>query len=321
MFPNKANLFLIGAAKSGTTSLARALAAHPEINSLAIKEPGHFCSDIHAHPFTKSYQNLLNWDETQYFSKPPVERHMAFVQRAEHYKKLVAYAAESPEHPSTTAALSTPAEPKIAYILDASTAYLYSQDAPEKVYDYNPRAKILVILRNPIERAYSHYTMAMKYGMERRSPLQAFEEEAKLERALWGVDECYLELGHYAQQLKEWLTYFDRSQILVLLHEDLGKSVTQISQFLNISPLPNTFEQRENEGSVPKFPILNAALMKWAAPLREKLPKRTIQKLKSVLQRTPDPIDESAHVFLRNYFRPHILELEELLHLNLNNWK
>jgi hypothetical protein len=63
----KTNLFLIGAAKAGTTALAEMLGNHPEISPLAIKEPGHFCDDIYAEGFSTSYQKMLRWDEAQYF--------------------------------------------------------------------------------------------------------------------------------------------------------------------------------------------------------------------------------------------------------------
>ena len=165
----KANLFLVGAAKSGTTTLAHYLQQHPDIAGLAIKEPGHFCTDLHQYPFSTRYQQLLQWDEAAYFSRPPVERHVAFVHSRDHYQQLVQHSADA------------------RYVLDASTAYLYSTEAASQVQAYAPDAKILVVLRNPSGRAYSHYTMAAKYGMELRPALQAFREEAALTRARWGV--------------------------------------------------------------------------------------------------------------------------------------
>ena len=55
----RTNLFLIGAAKAGTTALAEMLGNHPLISTLAIKEPGHFCDDIYAEGFSTSYQKML----------------------------------------------------------------------------------------------------------------------------------------------------------------------------------------------------------------------------------------------------------------------
>ena len=120
----KANLFLIGAAKAGTTALAEILCTHSAIGATAIKEPGHFCTDIYENGFSASYKNMLRWDEQKYFAHTPFgERHIAFIKEARGYDALVNEASETP------------------YILDASTAYLYSTKAAEKVAAYNPRQK------------------------------------------------------------------------------------------------------------------------------------------------------------------------------------
>jgi len=69
MMKSKANLFLIGAAKSGTTALASSLGQHPAIASLPIKEPGHFSTDLRIPVFSSRYNRLLQWDEAAYFKK------------------------------------------------------------------------------------------------------------------------------------------------------------------------------------------------------------------------------------------------------------
>ncbi len=58
-----ANVFLIGAAKAGTTALADILAQHPQIAGMSIKEPGHFCTDLRPEVFSKSYKRLIQWNE------------------------------------------------------------------------------------------------------------------------------------------------------------------------------------------------------------------------------------------------------------------
>ena len=170
----RTNLFLIGAAKAGTTALAEMLGNHPLISTLAIKEPGHFCDDIYAEGFSAGYQIMLRWDEAQFFNADALDqRHMAFVRGRENYNRLVSEASEA------------------QYILDASTAYLPSVNAAENIASYNSEAKIIVSLRNPATRAYSHYNMARKYGKEQRSFLDAIKAEGALEKARWGWEECF----------------------------------------------------------------------------------------------------------------------------------
>ena len=207
MMKSKANLFLIGAAKSGTTALSSTLGQHPAIAPLPIKEPGHFSTDLRTPAFSSQYNRLVQWDEAAYFKKAHLEdRHIGFVDSELNYQKLVDHAIAK--------------NPDVNYVLDASTSYLYSAKAPAELRHYAPEGKIVLILRNPIERAYSHYTMALKYGMEQEGPLQAFKREAALHPAHWGQDECYLELGHYAKQLQRWLECFPLDQLHIIWYDD-----------------------------------------------------------------------------------------------------
>ena len=74
---SKANLFLIGAAKSGTTALSSTLGQHPAIAPLPIKEPGHFSTDLRTPAFSSQYNRLVQWDEAAYFKKAHLEdRHI-----------------------------------------------------------------------------------------------------------------------------------------------------------------------------------------------------------------------------------------------------
>ena len=108
MMKSKANLFLIGAAKSGTTALAATLGQHPAIAPLPIKEPGHFSTDLRTPVFSSRYNRLLQWDEAAYFKKAPFEeRHIGFVESELNYQKLVNQALTS--------------NPDSKYVLDAST--------------------------------------------------------------------------------------------------------------------------------------------------------------------------------------------------------
>ncbi|MEY2964056.1 MAG: hypothetical protein RL754_1317 [Bacteroidota bacterium] len=307
MGSRRANLFLIGAAKSGTTTLARLLSEHPQIEALAIKEPGHFCTDLRTSTFTKSYNRLLQWDEAAYFAQDPLpERHIGFVEEAANYQRLVD-ACDAP------------------FILDASTAYLYSTEAAINLRAYNPQAKIVVILRAPQERAYSHYMMARKYGMEKLPVTAAFERELKLSVAKWGRDECYLELGNYASQLERYYKTFAKEQILVLfaeeLDEDPQKVLTRVAHFLDLPTFAAASVRRENAGSVPRYPKLNAFGMRVLAPVRDKLPSETVRTLKKLTQRKPEPLPEEAKALLRGYYEGELVRLEKMINKDLQHWK
>lgn len=307
-----ANVFLIGAAKAGTTALAEMLGQHPNITTMAIKEPGHFCTDIDPANFSAQYNRLLQWDESSYFSKQALQdRHIGFVQQRGNYHRLVSEALK--------------AKPQATHVLDASTAYLYSETAAKELAHYNSKAKVIVLLRDPVDRAFSHYTMALKYGMEQASAMEAFEREAALERAQWGRDECYLELGKYAKQLASWMDRFSSKHLLILFHDDLKKTpqkvMQRITEFLDLPTFAPSEAKAANVGSVPKYPKVNAMGMRVLAPIREKLPKELVAGLKKVLQQKAPDLDPEVEHWLKKYYSTHTDQLESLTNLNLTHWK
>jgi len=302
----KANLFIIGAAKAGTTALSELLTSHQEVSGMAIKEPGHFCNDIYENGFSKEYQNLLRWSEEQYFEKDFEKRHMSFIKEIKNYNRLVEET------------------PKSAYILDASTAYLPSTNAAENIFNYNPNAKIIVCLRNPITRAYSHFNMALKYGKEQRTFMEAVKAESKL-KARWGWEEGYLELGLYAPQLKRWLKHFDTKQVYIVwqeqMLEDANQVLEEIKNFLGLSSMFKTPNNTVHGSEVPKSKIVSKMIGGIGPKVASALPNIVKQKVKKIVLSKPDPMDKEACSFLLRYFATSIKELEALLNKDLSHWK
>lgn len=121
---------------------------------------------------------------------------------------------------------------------EASVSYLYTPTAPGRVAAFKPDMKLVVMLRNPISRAYSHHQMSVKQGHETLSFEEALTlepERLQQERDLYGPDEAfaqgkshrthsYLLRGHYAEQLERWLAHFPREQLLILSSEDFFRS-------------------------------------------------------------------------------------------------
>ena len=304
----KTNLFLIGAAKAGTTALSEMLGTHPEISPLAIKEPGHFCDDIYAEGFSASYQKMLRWDEAQYFKTDVLDqRHMAFVRGRENYDRLVSKAAEA------------------SYILDASSAYLPSVSAAENIAGYNSEAKIIVSLRNPATRAYSHYNMARKYGKEQRSFLDAIKAEGALGKVRWGWDECYLELGDYAAQLERWLKHFPKDNIHVVWQDELlaepAATLQSISKFLGLKEDLKPLVEEKHGAEVPKNKAVGKVLGGIGPAVASVLPEKIKASVKNIVLAKPEDMEEAARSFLLRYFAPSIEALEILLEKDLTHWK
>jgi hypothetical protein len=213
-----------------------------------------------------------------------------------------------------------------SHVLDASTAYLYSETAAEEVFHYNPAARIVVILRNPVTRAYSHYNMARKYGKEKRTFFKAIQDESVLDRALWGVDECYLELGDYQQQLQRWTALFPKEQILVLFHEDLltqpQSTMDRVCEFLGISLKKLTEVIEANTAEVPKTRLVSALLMgSLSTYIAALLPSTLKKRVKSLILKKPESMDDASRTFLVHYFASANQAIEKALDTSLKHWK
>ncbi len=110
--------------------------------------------------------------------------------------------------------------------------HLFScNEAPERIFNYNRNAKILIMLRNPIDRAYSAYNFALKNGWE--SPKNAFLETIKLQSKrskgnfTEQTDLSYFQVGLYNTHISNWLKWFKKDQLFILLDTDLKQKDQQ----------------------------------------------------------------------------------------------
>ena len=122
---------------------------------------------------------------------------------------------------------------------DSSPYYLFHPFVPQRIAKHLPDIKLIVLLREPVERAYSHYKMQYNKGLEKLSFEDAIKtEESRLDGSLEKLKNgnysfehqkfSYLSRGKYAEQLKRWFEYFDKDQILILRSEDLFSNTQQV---------------------------------------------------------------------------------------------
>jgi hypothetical protein len=127
---------------------------------------------------------------------------------------------------------------------EATPIYMYWQDAPGRIWQYNPMMKWIILLRNPISRAYSHWNMERARGADTLSFAEAIAvEETRCREALPYQHRVYsyLDRGFYSEQLRRIWRFFPRAQVLVLKSEDLRDhpqaTLDQVCAFLDIAPL------------------------------------------------------------------------------------
>jgi hypothetical protein len=195
------NFFLVGAAKAGTTSVYEYLSQCPDIFFPKIKEP-HFFTGVRPASERKFYID-------------------AVTKRAE-YLRLFRKAGNR------------------RVIGDASPSYLWHPEVPRRIHDVAPEASILIILRDPVERAYSHYLMDYREGVQHLPFYEALLEDINRAEKGWGVSWLYFELGLYARQIERYLAVFKPEQVKILLFDDLIRDIRgtlkEVVQFLKLDP-------------------------------------------------------------------------------------
>jgi hypothetical protein len=168
---------------------------------------------------------------------------------------------------------------------EATPYYLFHPAVPERVAATIPDVRLVVLLRDPVDRAYSHYRKMRRMGLERLSFEEALDRE---EKRLAGEEErlladprhrsrhhrrhAYVARGLYADQLERWLAHFPREQLLVLRAEDFferpAETYAQTLDFLGLRPWQSpAFEARNPTSDRPLDPALRTRLeVRFAEP-------------------------------------------------------
>jgi hypothetical protein len=239
---------VIGAQRSGTTSLDDYLAEHPAVLSAVVKEVQYF----HRH-----YEKGERW----YRSRFPLAARARLVRRRVGVPPAVG---------------------------ETSPDYLFDPRAPARVHAFDPRMRLVAVLRDPVERAYSHWRMEVRRGREELSFEEALDrEESELDRELAlllrtdGYREVpfrisYVARGRYAEQLERWLELFPREQLLVLTSDELGadpaEAMSRISRFLEVPDWhAEQYGRRSVQGEALMPPETRERLARAFAPHNRRL--------------------------------------------------
>ena len=128
---------------------------------------------------------------------------------------------------------------------EATPIYMYWDAAPERIWRYNPEMQIILILRNPIERAYSHWAMESHRGADRLSFEEAIDQESircRIELPLQHRVYSYQDRGFYSAQIRRLWRFFGEESVLVMRQEDLRRKpkccLDFVCQHLGVSSFP-----------------------------------------------------------------------------------
>lgn len=294
------NFLIIGTAKAGTTSLHYYLDEHPQIYVSPKPEPMFFAFDgetvDYRGPFDDRYQTLA-------------------VTRLEDYQALFANVSEE------------------RAVGEASPFYLYSAVAPKRIRHHLPGAKLIVVLRDPTERAFAQFLSERRDG---REPLPDFaaaiEAEAARIRDHWAHPYHYVGRGFYAEQIARYLELFSRHQIRIYLHEDLRadnrRVLRDIFQFLGVDEafLPD-LSLHHNVGGLPRSAALHKLLhgsgfLKSLGNAVLPVEWRRRMKLKASNMNLVKPeLPNELRRKLVALYHDDILRLEALIERDLSAWR
>jgi hypothetical protein len=312
----KPNFFIVGAAKAGTTSLYSYLYYHPEVFLCPIKEPHFFSTDIRSDLFSKGYKKRTHLNIDAYLKRETLPRlHIAFVEKESQYLQLFRDAKEKKA------------------IGECSTGYLYSKNAARNIASFNPESKIIMILRQPVERAFSHYLMDLRQGLEvdGNTFVEAFEKDSAKLKKEWGTSHLYRELGMYHAQVARYFEYFPKKNIKIFLFEDLlgdpRRVVRDICSFLGIDigyADRCDVSNKGNPAAIPRFPVMQRIAVGFGVSNYFSLifPMELKKKIKNLLF-SKNKVNTFTHYDfhrLLRYFENDIYLLSKLIDRDLNHW-
>lgn len=265
------SFFIVGAPKSGTTSLYFHLKRHPQIFLPANKEPKYFMPHLKESVSLREYRRL--------------------------YSQAEGFAA----------------------IGDASATYLMGDEVPERIREVRPDARIVAILRDPVERAYSDFLFALSRGEESETSFaEVLRRYQKPTARHWHMSRYYIQGGMYDEQVRRYQQVFGAEQVLVLLFEELKNNprnlFIRLASHIGANPgffATADFSESQNPYRMPKSMATRAARRLRISVL---VPEFVMARLRPLFFDTKKPtMDNESRSLLQKIYEPSLARLEDLL--------
>lgn len=305
---------IVGAVKAGTTSLHEYLQLHPEVFMSPVKETNYFSdADMQFEHFNLDYRQDISVNLEKYLAGPMDKKvHIAHVRTWEQYQQLFRDVKDEKA------------------IGEVSNSYLYLPSTASAIKNKLPQAKVIMILRNPVERLYSQFLMNLRLGkIAETDLLKEIENDQQKKHKGWGVSHLYLEVGNYYEQVKRYYDHFPAGQIKVIIFDDFKKDAAGVMKdlfnFIGVDPsVQIDMSTKYNEAGVPRFGKLNYFLTQTGLyTLSKKLiPEGFKQSVKNIFYSKNKVPKISPHEknWLINYYRSDIEALSGLLQRDLSEW-
>ncbi|MFD1020180.1 sulfotransferase domain-containing protein [Thalassobacillus hwangdonensis] len=291
------NLFIVGAAKSATTTIYIHLQKHEDIFFSEVKEPKYLSRPYKEFPMRGPGDDVSEKEE---------------ISSKEVYFDLFSNRKEK-------------------YLGEASVDYLYYYHTAKEIHNLNPKAKIIICIRNPVDRAYSAYWHLKNDEREALSFEDALKEEENRIKNNYEFIWHYKNAGLYYEQVKAYIETFGKENVHILMQEEISQdikgSINNILEFLGLGKI--TFEIdniKNNPSGIPKSKIINKFVRnqnQFKNLLKFIVPKSFRQKVKAkILSKnyTKTTMDQKIRSQLTRYYTDDIKELEHLINKDLSKW-
>jgi hypothetical protein len=296
------NFIIAGAARAGTTSLCNYLSAHPEIYMSPFKEP-HFFSFV---------------DRELNFQGPHDARtnEREIITQFEDYEKLFKDA-ENEEA-----------------VGECSNSYLYFPVAADNIKKAIPHCKIIIMLRNPVERTYSHYRQAFSIGHDTLSFEEALAAEPERLQTGWRWHYQYRAQSMYYKQVRRFVETFGKSNVRIykfdMMEQSLPELMIDTYRYLGVDPDFKDYPRRiYNQATEHRSTFLREIVYKHGRLKRIVKPFIPVRLRRGLVQmaatvntgrRYDPPMQEATRKDLSAHFKADILGLQDLLNMDFSSW-
>ena len=231
---------------------------------------------------------------------------------------------------------------------ERSSSYMFGDKVPSRMQKFLPSAKLIFILRNPIERAYANYRYTVLEGLESNSfsyALKNENERIKNQKGIWSEIQPYNYTGRglYYKQLKNFLKFYPREQMLILKSEIFGKNIqndfNEIFNFLNVSKdfkvhrppefsslsvINPSLQVRSRKYFKGKFDLIIEAIRKKEDADKYLETKKDYENyilMKENLKSNKSNINQEDRLYLQSFYKDDIEKLQQLVTFDLSDWK
>lgn len=290
------DFLILGPPRSSTTRMFRILEHHPEVFVPRVKEPCYFAFAGYNEPFCGPGDDARVRSEAEY---------LALFEQA----------------------------PDAKMAGEASPLYLWHPDAPARIRASVPNARLIAVLRNPADRAFSHYVHHKMAGRETEPTFEdALAKEAERKSARWSPFWYYKEVGFYGEQIERYLGLFPRQQLFCCLFEEFTEDpqsvLARLTGFLGFDEPIEDLQSAvgKNPSGQPRSKRLHEYLSK-PSRLKETLKPLFPRPLRRLLVETVrqanlqrDSIQSGTRCRLLEEYASSIRRTGELLGLDVGRW-